>query len=220
VDPDHGTGAEPPVAVPLEPETLEIAMGPSWGTLSDISNGTVTYTPKPGFNGTDSFTYTGSDGTTKAVPTSVVIQVGNPPAPDTLAPAVSGIRVAPKKWRLAKAAPAKRSAVPVGTTISFELSEPARATIGFERIRPGKRVGKKCAKPTKGNGMRKSCTRYVSAGTLGVTATGGPNRFRFTGQVSRTRRLPLGSYRLTVGARDAAGNSAPPQPGPSFTIVD
>jgi hypothetical protein len=68
--------------------------------------------------------------------------------------------------------------------------------------------------------MRKSCTRYVSAGTLGVTSTGGPNRFRFTGQVSRTRRLPLGSYRLTVGARDAAGNSAPPQPGPIFTIVD
>jgi dipeptidyl aminopeptidase/acylaminoacyl peptidase len=77
IDPDFGFGASPPTPTPLEPEALEIAMGPSHGAIGGISNGKVIYTPNKDFQGTDSFTYTGSDGTSNAVPASVTIQVGN-----------------------------------------------------------------------------------------------------------------------------------------------
>jgi 6-phosphogluconolactonase (cycloisomerase 2 family) len=44
------------------PLTLSIASGPAHGTLSAINGSSVTYTPTPGFSGTDAFSYTASDG--------------------------------------------------------------------------------------------------------------------------------------------------------------
>ena len=43
------------------PSTVTIASGPSHGTVVNNGDGTVTYTPTPGFHGTDSFTYTVED---------------------------------------------------------------------------------------------------------------------------------------------------------------
>ncbi len=50
---------------------------PSNGTLVDNGNGTLTYTPNNGYDGTDSFTYTVSDGALADTAT-VTLVVGNP----------------------------------------------------------------------------------------------------------------------------------------------
>ncbi|MBD0282350.1 MAG: cadherin-like domain-containing protein [Thermoleophilaceae bacterium] len=79
-----------PVEVPLtctdennNPLTLSIASQPANGTLAPINQGrgTVTYTPNPGFRGTDSFTFRASDGAAQSEPATAAITVGRP-APD------------------------------------------------------------------------------------------------------------------------------------------
>ncbi|HEY1355185.1 MAG TPA: Ig-like domain-containing protein, partial [Solirubrobacterales bacterium] len=216
-DPDFGFGSAPPTPTPLEPEALEIAMGPSHGTIGGISNGKVVYTPNKDFQGTDAFTYTGSDGTSNALPASVTIQVGNPPAAGGASPAISGIKVSPKKWRLGNSL-AKISKVPVGTTISFNISEQAHATLTFQSAKAGRKAGKNCVKQTSGNRSKPSCTRYVNAGSIDFDAKAGQNRARFQGLISKSHKLALGAYRVVVGARDAAGNRSS-RNGPTFTIV-
>ena len=41
----------------IDPETFTVTSGPANGTVVNNYDGTVTYTPNAGFNGTDSFTY-------------------------------------------------------------------------------------------------------------------------------------------------------------------
>src|SRR5262249_52435686 len=60
------------------------------------------------------------------------------PPPDTLAPTVSGFKLAPKRF---KAAPRGRS------SFRFSLSEPAAVRIEVDQVRPGRKVGKRCTKP-------------------------------------------------------------------------
>ncbi len=217
-DPDFGFGKEPPTPTPLEEDALEIGMGPSHGTIGGISNGKVIYTPFKDFQGIDSFTYTGSDGTSNAIPASVTIQVGNPTAGrDHTSPSISAIKLSAKKWRLGKGL-AKISKAPIGTTISFNLSEAARATLTFQSAKRGRKSGGKCVQQTSGNRSRPSCTRYVNAGSINFNANAGGNRVKFQGRITKSRKLSLGTYRVVVGARDAAGNRSS-RNGPTFTIV-
>jgi Tol biopolymer transport system component len=217
-DPDFGFGAEPPTPTPLEEDALEIGMGPSHGTIGGISNGSVIYTPFKDFQGLDSFTYTGSDGTSNAIPASVTIQVGNPSAAaDNTPPSISGIKLSAKTWRLGKGL-AKISKAPVGTTISFSLSEPARSSLTFQRAQPGRKSGKNCVKQTNANRARPKCTRYVNAGSINFNGKAGQNKVRFQGLITKSRKLSPGAYRVVVGARDAAGNRSS-RNGPTFTIV-
>ena len=66
-DPDFGFGKEPPTPTPLESDALEIVTGPSHGTIGGLSDdGKVIYTPNKDFQGSDAFTYTGTDGTSEA----------------------------------------------------------------------------------------------------------------------------------------------------------
>ena len=74
-------------------------------------------------------------------------------------------------------------------------------------------------KPTRKNRTRRRCTRYVKAGTLRLDGKAGTNRVKFQGRLSRRKRLALGRYRLTVGARDAAGNASRTSRPVSFRIV-
>ena len=218
-DPDFGFGKEPPTPTPLESDALEIAMGPSHGTIGGLSDdGTVIYTPNKDFQGSDAFTYTGTDGTSEALPASVTIQVGQKSSTaDKTPPSISGISVSAKRWRLGGAL-AKFSKAPVGTTISFRLSEAARATLTFQRQAPGRKSGRNCVKQTSANKGHQRCTRYVNAGSINADAKAGQNKVRFQGLLTRTRKLSLGGYRVVVGARDAAGNRAS-RNGPTFTIV-
>jgi Bacterial Ig domain/WD40-like Beta Propeller Repeat len=227
-DPDSGFGAAPPTPEPLDESALEIVSGPKNGTLGGLNEGTVIYSPNKDFRGTDTFTtftYSGEDNESSAAPATVTVNVGldKPvigPTPDKAAPLVSGIKISKKRWRLGKKL-AAISLAPVGTAISFTLSEAAQATVSFQRALPGRRVGRKCAKPTPANSDGKPCKRYVGAGSLAALAgRAGANRVRFQGRLTRTRSLRPGVYRVRVGAEDAAGNRTAPRTGPGFTIVD
>ncbi len=57
------------------PLTATLANGPTNGTLSLNPDGTFTYTPTTNFNGTDSFTYTATDGTATSNTATVSITV-------------------------------------------------------------------------------------------------------------------------------------------------
>ncbi|WP_162867862.1 Ig-like domain-containing protein [Euzebya tangerina] len=57
--------------------TVTAVTDPTNGSLSDAGDGTITYTPGPGFNGTDSFTYTVSDGDGGTDTATVTISVDN-----------------------------------------------------------------------------------------------------------------------------------------------
>ena len=205
IDPDHGFGAEPPTPEALDPQALEIVKSPSHGILGGLSTSTgkIVYTPNKDFSGTDTFTYTGSDGVSNAPPATVTIKVSKPAGgggvKDTTAPTISGVSISTKRWRVGtKLASISRG--PVGTTISFALSEAARAGLTFKPITASGKLGK-------------------SAGSISLAAKAGKSRVRFQGLLSKKRRLSPGRYRVIVGATDAAGNQAKPRNGPIFTIV-
>lgn len=52
-----------------------LVSGPANGSLMLNSDGPLTYTPNPGFNGPDSFTYSASDGALDSIPATVTIDV-------------------------------------------------------------------------------------------------------------------------------------------------
>jgi len=219
-DPDNGAGKEPPHPEAIGDPFLEVVTPPAHGTLSGLSDRKVIYTPNKDFKGTDSFTYTGSDSVSDANPAKVTIQVGQEQGGggDTKKPKITNLKVSAKRWLLGGKL-ASVSRLPIGTTISFRLSEPARSTVVFQRAQPGRRVGGKCVKPTAANRSRKACVRYVAAGKLPPFAgKAGANRVKFQGRLSRSKSLAPGTYRVVVRARDAAGNAAKKN-GPSFTIV-
>jgi hypothetical protein len=203
-DPDYGLGAQPPAPEPIDDSYLEVLSPPSHGTLGGLSNDeTVIYTPNKDFKGTDTFTYIGNDTVSDSQPATVTIRVGiDASTADRTAAVISNVKVSAKRWRLGKKL-AKISRAPVGTTISFNLSEAAKATLTFQR-----------AKKAKGK------TKFVKAGVLsGLSAKAGKNKVRFQGRLSRSKSLKPGKYRVVVGARDAAGNQSKPKTGPTFTIV-
>jgi len=58
--------------------TAALVTGPASGQLTLNANGSFTYTPNAGFNGTDTFVYRASDGTTVSNPVAVTITVVPP----------------------------------------------------------------------------------------------------------------------------------------------
>jgi Domain of unknown function (DUF4347)/Bacterial Ig domain len=58
--------------------TASLVTGPQSGTLLFNPDGSFTYTPNPGFEGFDVFTYTASDSIANSAPTTVRLQVGAP----------------------------------------------------------------------------------------------------------------------------------------------
>ncbi len=94
-----------------------------------------------------------------------------------------------------------------GTTFRFRLSEDARVVFAIQRAKPGRRVKRRCVKPTRSNRSRPKCTRFVAAGRFAVNATAGANVKKFSGRIGR-RALKPGRYRATLRATDAAGNSS------------
>ena len=224
VDPDHGVAGLVPDARALESDALAIASQPSNGNIGAISNGRVIYTPRKGFTGTDTFTYTGNDEVSNAAPATITVRVtaggGGGPTADQRPPVVDSIALSRKRWRLGRALPRISKAAPVGTTISFRLSEAAQATVSFQRASAGRRVGGSCVKATRRNRSKARCKRFADAGAIApLAAAAGANRIAFQGRLNRSRRLAAGSYRVLVSARDAAGNRSAAHVGPTFTIV-
>ncbi|SDX76109.1 Ig-like domain-containing protein [Halobellus clavatus] len=68
--------------------TADIVSSPDNGTLTLAANGSLSYTPAPGFNGSDSFTYEASDGSRTDTGT-VIITVESAGSPDGTAPTLT-----------------------------------------------------------------------------------------------------------------------------------
>ena len=133
-------------------------------------------------------------------------------------PTVSNAKVSPSTFRLASLLPTFTRKPPVGTTISFKLSEPARTTLTFAQPQTGRKVGKRCKTLTRANRKKPRCTIPNVRGTLTLNGHAGTNKVRFQGRLTRTRKLTPGGYTLTITATDSAGNRSNAK-ATSFTIA-
>jgi hypothetical protein len=112
-------------------------------------------------------------------------------------PSVLGLRVSPNAFRR------KRPGA-----LSFRLAAPSTVRFGVERVRIGRRVGKRCVTATRANRRRAACTRYVRAGSFTRSRPRGGTRFKLPTSIGG-RRLAVGRYRLS-GTPRAAGLSGKP----------
>jgi hypothetical protein len=117
------------------------------------------------------------------------------PAADTLAPAVSGLTLTPRRFRLGSRLPRLTASARTGAAIRFSLSEPATVTLRFSRLVPGRGYVR----------LRPS---------IDLRGRQGANVVRFEGRLSRRRVLRPGRHRVTVFARDAAGHQAQSRAAP------
>jgi hypothetical protein len=107
---------------------------------------------------------------------------GTPPASDTTAPVLSGVSLSRTPFRVAKRATAIAAAVQGGTVLRFSSSEAGTLAIRIERARPRRKVA--------------TLTRAIKEG---------PRSVALSGRIG-TKRMKPGRYRLTLTARDVAGN--------------
>jgi Tol biopolymer transport system component len=219
-DPDAGFGAAPPTPTPIDSVFMDITQAPTKGNIGALSEDRkLVYTPNKDFKGTDTIKFDGTDGTSFANGT-VTIQVGTNPngTPDNTAPRFSSVKLSAKRWKRGSKLPSIAK-TKVGTTISFRLDEAGQVTLGFQKKTSGRRVGGKCRKRTSRNRSKRSCIRFVSAGSIPAFAgKAGLNSLRFQGRLTRSKRLGLGRYRIVLSVVDNAANKSA-RNGPSFTIV-
>jgi hypothetical protein len=109
---------------------------------------------------------------------------------DTVAPAVSGLKVSTKTLK-----------------VSYTLSEGATASFTLAKATTGRRVNGKCVRTTRRNRKRPHCTRFVPVGRAfaGPGAAGGNS---LSLPKVHGRKLGAGRYKLTLTVTDAAGNKA------------
>jgi hypothetical protein len=85
---------------------------------------------------------------------------------------------------------------------------------------PGRKSGKgrkRVCKPVRHKVRRGRCTAFHRTAALTRTTKAGRGHVALTGRIGR-RRMAAGRYRLTLTARDAAGNTSSPK-RLTFTIV-
>lgn len=105
---------------------------------------------------------------------------------DVTAPGVTGLKVA-------------------GGKVLYNLSEAATVQLKLEKKLPGRKVGRKCVKQTQQNKTKKRCPRFRKIGALFAgPGAAGPNQVA----LPNGKKLKPGTYRLTMTATDAAGNTA------------
>jgi hypothetical protein len=107
--------------------------------------------------------------------------------------------------------------VPVGTTFSFMLNEPATVTYAFTQSAVGRKVKGKCVAAKPKNRRKQSCTRTITVGTLAHADHAGLNKLAFQGRLSPSKRLKPGRYTVVITAAAAGRTSTPVKL--SFTIV-
>ena len=148
---------------------------------------------------------------------------GRPPLPvppgvhDATAPVLRSVTLSRTRFRVAKgttviAAAKKKKTRKIGrgTTLRFASSEAASLSLRIERLLPGRKTGKgrrRVCKPVRHRVRRGRCTVFRRTATLTRGIKAGPGRVALTGRIGRRRMAP-GRYRLTLTARDAAGNSS------------
>jgi streptogramin lyase len=108
------------------------------------------------------------------------------PTPDTTRPTIKSLKLRRK-----------------GTTLQIvvTLSEAGKITAAVQKSKSGRRSRGHCVAPTRKLRRAKRCKRYVTVAHVSRAGRAGTTTLRLS-----TRRLEHGSYRVTVKARDAAGN--------------
>jgi hypothetical protein len=110
-----------------------------------------------------------------------------PPARDTLAPALTGLRLSHRIFAVGRARTAIAARTARGTRVSYKLSENAKVVVKIQRAGKKRLVGK-----------------------LTRTAKTGRNALAFSGRIG-AKALRPGRYRAVITAVDAAGNRSAPQ---------
>jgi hypothetical protein len=173
-----------------------------------------------GATGSFDVTVTATDAAANSSTATRTTEIAVDPSPEFLGRIVLANARLRAAARGASAIPAqrRRRRAPIGTRVTFRLSEAASVRFTVERARPGRRVRGRCVKPTRRNRTRRKCTRYVrQRGSFTVAAGAGETRFRFTGRL-RGRKLRPGRYRLVAVATDDTGKRSAPKRA-RFTIV-
>jgi hypothetical protein len=127
--------------------------------------------------------------------------------PDSTAPVLGSLGLSTTVFRAARSGgPVSAAARPIGTTVSFSLSEAGAVKFTVQRKTRGRRVGTRCKAETRANREHSACTRWVSMkGSFTVAGKAGTRRFKFRGRIGG-RSLEPGGYRLNGQARDQANN--------------
>ena len=127
---------------------------------------------------------------------------GQPPAP-----VISSASQTDKTWREGNALAtfSRRHKAALGTTFSFTLNEQATVSFAFTQQVSGRKVSGKCVAQTNRNRRKRACKRTVTSGALSFKGHSGVNRVVFQGRISRSKKLPLGSYTLVIMASSATG---------------
>jgi hypothetical protein len=137
-----------------------------------------------------------------------------PPLPatkDTIAPTLGAVRLTRSTFALGSALTALTAAhAKRGTTVRYTLSEAGMVTIKISRLRPGRRKGRACVKPTPKLKRAKSCTRATLVGTLSRAGSAGPNTVAFSGRTKKWTLAP-GNYSMSLVATDAGKNRSTPK---------
>jgi hypothetical protein len=89
--------------------------------------------------------------------------------------------------------------------LTYRLSEAASLTLKVQRVKKGRKVRGKCKPAKPANRGRKACKRYVKVGTVRANGVAGLNQLALPKKIGG-RKLAKGRYRLTITARDSAGN--------------
>jgi virginiamycin B lyase len=108
------------------------------------------------------------------------------PARDITAPRIETLKLSRKGTRL---------------EIVVTLSEAGKITAAIQKSKPGRRSRGKCVAPTRKLRRAKACTRHVTVAHATRAARAGTTTLHLS-----IKGLKRGSYRVTVKARDAAGN--------------
>jgi hypothetical protein len=136
------------------------------------------------------------------------------------APAIAGVAQSNQRWREEGETlmATRRPAVPLGTTFSFALDEPASVSLVFTQDVKGRRVKGRCLAQIQTNRHEPACARTVTRGVLTLAGHTGANRISFDGRLAHAGRLAPGSYTALITATSADGRRSPAA-RLSFTIV-
>ena len=100
--------------VPAQTLTFRVVTQPQNGTLSG-TGANLTYTPRNGFTGTDSFTFVANDGTTDSAPARIGIRIASGPTPPPTGAPVAN----PDSYNIAAGSETQAAGVTIVTTDAF-----------------------------------------------------------------------------------------------------
>ncbi len=208
-----------PLSFSVSPlDTWSAVTGTVWRFDDGTSAADTTVTHAYATSGTYTVTVTSSDLLSNASSASRTTTVTIRPPISASAPTVTGLKQSHATWRpggkLASISRKTRGShkhrVPVGTTFSFRLNEPARVSFAFSRVVGGRKVKGRCVAQTRRNRHKRACKRTMLKGTLALAGYTGLDKLAFQGRISRRAKLAPGSYTLTLTATNATGQRSRP----------